>query len=165
MTVSIQIEGLEALTKKLGKLTAQGALKPAMARSLARLQNGLMKMPPPVAPGGGWVSRMTPKARAWFFANLREGKITIPYKRTGKLQQGWSIKIETGVGGPLGMRGIVGNDKNIAATGKYARFVQDEEKQAAIHKGRWPTVQGVAKAERNKIVKDFQDEIKRLMNE
>ena len=83
----------------------------------------------------------------------------MPYKRTMKLGQGWTSKIETNVGGPLGMRGVVGNVRS------YGPFVQDENKQAAIHKGRWPTTASVATAERDRIVKDFHDEIKRLMNE
>ena len=157
MSVSIQIVGLEAVVKKLGSIAARDALKPAMGRSLARLQAGLVKYPPRPEPGGGWVSRMTPKARGWFFANLRAGTIGVPYKRTMKLGQGWTNKIEH-VGGPLGMKGIVGNVRN------YGPFVQDEPRQHPIHKGRWPTVQSVAKAEKSRIVKDFRDEIHRLVN-
>lgn len=29
------------------------------------------------------------KQRKWFFANLREGKIRVPYKRTQKTRKGW----------------------------------------------------------------------------
>ena len=156
MPVSIQIKGLDAVVDKLGAIAARDALKKPMNRSLARLQDGLVKYPSPVAPGGGWVRQMTPKARAWFFANLRAGLITIPYKRTMKLGQSWTTKLEHS-GGKFGLRGIIGNVR------QYGPLVQDEATQAAIHKGRWPTIQSVAKDQRDRIVRDFDDEVKRLM--
>ena len=157
MPVSIQIKGLDAVVDKLGAIAARDALKPAMNRSLARLQDGLTKYPTKgVEPGGGWVSRMTPRARGWFFAALREGRITIPYQRTMKLGQSWTTKLEHS-GGKFGLRGIIGNVR------QYGPLVQDEATQAAIHKGRWPTIQSVAKDQRDRLVKDFAEEIERLL--
>ncbi len=34
----------------------------------------------------------TDKQRRWFFANLRNGSLKIPYQRTEKLRQGWKLQ-------------------------------------------------------------------------
>ena len=59
------------------------------------------------------------------------------YKRTRSLSNSWHKEIE---GRGLQIRGIVGSNQNIAP---YNRVVQDEEMQAAIHRGRWQTAQDV----------------------
>ena len=59
------------------------------------------------------------------------------YKRTRALFNSWHKEIE---GRGLQIRGIVGSNQNIAP---YNRVVQDEEMQAAIHRGRWQTAQDV----------------------
>ena len=60
------------------------------------------------------------------------------YKRTGTLPRSWSREID---GNGLTMRGIVGSNENMAP---YNRYVQDADRQAAIHQGRWTnTVQDV----------------------
>jgi len=40
----------------------------------------------------------------------------------------------------------------VGTTASYARPVQDEDEQAEIHRGRWPTVQGAVKRNTPKIV-------------
>lgn len=59
------------------------------------------------------------------------------YKRTRALSNSWHREIE---GSGLQIRGTVGSNDNIAP---YNRFVQDAERQAAVHRGRWDTAQGV----------------------
>lgn len=53
------------------------------------------------------------------------------YKRTRSLSNSWHKEIE---GHGLLLRGTVGSNDNIAP---YNRWVQDEERQAEIHRGRW----------------------------
>ena len=53
------------------------------------------------------------------------------YKRTRSLSNSWHKEIE---GSGLQIRGIVGSNQNIAP---YNRWVQDEERQAEVHRGRW----------------------------
>lgn len=60
------------------------------------------------------------------------------YVRTRALGNSWSRDIQ---GDGLALRGIVGSNDNMAP---YNRFVQDSERQASIHRGRWTnTVQDV----------------------
>lgn len=60
------------------------------------------------------------------------------YKRTGTLRRSWSRDIQ---GDGLAMRGIVGSNETMAP---YNKFVQDSDRQAAVHRGRWTnTVQDV----------------------
>lgn len=53
------------------------------------------------------------------------------YDRTHMLFNSWHKEIE---GRGLQIRGIVGSNQNIAP---YNRWVQDEERQAEVHRGRW----------------------------
>lgn len=153
--VSITITGVPQLLRKLDALTADRTLRPAMAASLALLQSDLQAYPRPPAPGSfpGFVSV---KQRRWFFAALRSGEITVPYRRTGMLGRAWTQRIN---GRGLGMVGILGN-----VMGKsYGRYVQDKRRQARIHQGRWPTVQDVARRRRKDVVREFRVAIRAAM--
>ena len=55
------------------------------------------------------------------------------YKRTGTLGKGWKTAVSQD---PLGA--VVGNPT------AYGPYVQDADKQAAIHRGRWQTTKDVA---------------------
>lgn len=59
------------------------------------------------------------------------------YKRTRALSNSWHKEIE---GSGLSIRGTVGSNENIAP---YNRWVQDRDRQAAVHRGRWDTAQDV----------------------
>jgi hypothetical protein len=72
------------------------------------------------------------------------------YRRTRTLGRAWSREI-TGQG--LDMTGIVGSNGNMAP---YNREVQDYANQAKIHRGRWPTIQGVT-ANRERTIQGMFD--------
>ena len=151
--VNITISGVPQLLRKLDAITADRTLRTAMVASLVLLQSDLQQYPKPPAPGSfpGFVSV---KQRRWFFAALRKGEITVPYRRTGLLGRAWTRRI-TGRG--LGMVGFVGN-----VTGRtYGRYVQDSKRQARIHQRRWSTVQSVARRRRAAVVHEFQAAIQR----
>ena len=57
------------------------------------------------------------------------------YVRTRRLGNSWAQRTS---GFAMKAEGFVGNNTS------YARYVQDEEKQAQVHQGRWQTVQSVA---------------------
>lgn len=61
------------------------------------------------------------------------------YKRTGTLMRSWSSRPATRFSG--GWQKIIGSNSNIAP---YNRYVQDRDRQARIHRGRWQTAQDVA---------------------
>ncbi len=72
------------------------------------------------------------------------------YVRTGTLRRSWSREIE---GQGLALRGIVGSNENMAP---YNREVQDSERQAEIHRGRWTnTVQNVVERNESAIQEMF----------
>nr|NIV28452.1 hypothetical protein [Anaerolineae bacterium] len=56
------------------------------------------------------------------------------YQRTGTLGRSWAKKVNRSA-----LRAVIGS--NVA----YAPYVQDQDRQAWMHKGRWQTAQGVAR--------------------
>lgn len=72
------------------------------------------------------------KARRWFFAALRSGAISVPYRRTGELGRRW-----------LHLRS--GGDGLVYNSQSYAELVQGE-KQADYFRGVWQSVDEVADA-------------------
>ena len=72
------------------------------------------------------------------------------YKRTRTLGRSWSRTFDD-------QRGEVGSNGNMAP---YNRLVQDDERQARVHKGRWQTVQSVAKKRKPQIVRFFQERLR-----
>lgn len=83
-----------------------------------------------------------------------------PYIRTKMLDRSWSRQFS---GSGLDRSVVIGSNENIAP---YNREVQDREKQARVHQGRWQTVQDVAEQhERNighMLEERSQAEIRRL---
>jgi hypothetical protein len=72
------------------------------------------------------------------------------YRRTGSLGRAWAVEV----------RGLAGNIVGVAGnTMPYAPEVQDLTEQADVHRGRWPTVQGVAQKEAGTITNIYQDEL------
>ena len=60
------------------------------------------------------------------------------YVRTGTLGRSWSKKVSK-------MQAIIGNNT------RYAPYVQDEDRQAWMHRGRWQTAQSVARDKANDV--------------
>ena len=123
-------------------------LRPPMEASLLSLQDALTDYPPPST---GKARFKTARQRRYFFWALRQGFIQLPYHRTGKLGQSWTWRITvTG----SGLRGQVGTNL------RYAKWVQNEESQARIHRGNWLTDTGAMHAKREEIGRRFRAAIK-----
>lgn len=71
------------------------------------------------------------KQRRGFFAKLRKGQITVPYRRSGQLGQKW---VADKGSGQIRMRN----------TRRGAKYVHSEQEQASYHRGNWKTDKGVA---------------------
>lgn len=117
-------KALRALSYDAGQLGAEMANAVADEVVIPRLR----EYPP--ASGRGQAFRSA-KARRFFFAALRSGAITVPYRRTGD----------------LGRR--VGKDPfrggiHVNLLSNHAEIVRGDG-QAKYHKGTWPTVAQVAK--------------------
>ncbi len=65
------------------------------------------------------------------------------YPTSEMLGRSWTTKVS----GQGPWQGVIGT------TASYAPVVQDEDRQAAVHRGRWRTVQGAVKDNRPKIVR------------
>jgi len=78
------------------------------------------------------------------------------YRRTGTLGKSWTQTIMRGGRGG-GFVAQIGTRLN------YAPYVQDRDRQAAVHRGRWQTVQSVAEAKREEVVRFVVQAIRRWM--
>ena len=155
MELSIQVEGIDRLVSKFGKLATFTNLRPAMRDSLNKVWNELARYPKPPEQGT-FTGFKSDRQRRFFFAALREGLIQVPYRRTGTLGRSWTTRIDVTANS---IEGRIGT--NII----YAPWVQDKDRQATIHQGRWQTAQAVLENLRGWIVHRFNSQIKRLLEE
>jgi hypothetical protein len=153
MELSIQVEGIDRVVSKFGRLATFTNLRPAMSDSLNKVWNEVAKYPPPPA-SSAFPGFKSEKQRRFFFAALRDGLIQVPYRRTGTLGRSWTTRIDVTVNS---IEGRIGT--NII----YAPWVQDKGQQAMIHQGRWQTVQDTLERLTNWIVRRFQREIDKLL--
>lgn len=76
------------------------------------------------------------------------------YRRTNVLKNSWSKRIE-GTGLTITVR--IGSN---GAMAPYNRYVQDRDRQARIHRGRWTnTVQDTVERERDRVVRFYVDRL------
>lgn len=165
---SIEIRGVDELIRKLGKIEGVKILEAPMQRSVDRLQRDLADYDavPKMKPGewAAWVNNHSPeKARQirgayWAKVNRTKGgkkrKAAKHPGRTGTLGKRWKTRIRKS---GQGLTGTVGNNT------KYAPFVQSQKFQARLHQKRWKTDQQAAYNNRNAIVADFEQEIRRAL--
>lgn len=158
MPVSIHIDGIEAVERKLGTLAAHDALRNPMEASLALVQNRIATYPTP--PSGQHVTFVSDRQRRGFFAKLRSGEITVPYRRTGTLGRRWTSKIdESG----SSLVGVVGNNTEYAPWVQSVDAIGNRGPQARIHQGRWETDAQVVAALRDRVAQIFERAIASLI--
>lgn len=133
---------------RLGTAHMQQVLRPPMEASLLSLEDALTDYP---TKSTGKVRFKTAKQRRYFFWALKQGVITVPYKRTGKLGQSWTWKVTAT---SSGLRGEVGTNMS------YAHWVQRQGTQARIHRGNWLTDYGAVEQHRAEIGRRFRDAIR-----
>lgn len=150
--MSIDIDGLEAVFKKLGKFETLRIMEEPMERSVRKIEYELKEYPPPPAQGE-WAAKTHPAQKRAFFALLRAG--LIKGKRTGTLGRHWTVKIDRTADS---LEGRVGNNTS------YGTFVQSKRFQTRFHQGRWKTDQQVVDQLRREIVKDFEDTARKAIN-
>ena len=160
--LEIEVKGIDATIAGIKRIAAQDAMRSAMQASVIEIETYMKKYPPkPAAIQGPAMSpvRFTTKAgkSADFMARSRgwtKGRRSYyeGYRRTGKLGQAWLTRVE---GNSTLLIGHVGNAIN------YAKWVQADATQAWMHKGRWRTDAQALAQFRDKIVRRFEDAIKR----
>ena len=154
--MTIELQGMEAIVKKLESLNKPAVFRRPMTQSVAHLQRKIAKYP--IGNQHRPQPFKTDKSRRYFFAALRSGDIEVPYKRgsspgSEKLATSWTTNVSAD-----GRMGTVGNDAS------YGPLVQDKARQTAYHKATgWSTVQDVAKKEAKMIIRFFQQAIERAL--
>jgi len=161
-SLEIDVTGIDKTIKTLNRIAAQDAMRSAMQASVIEIETYMKKYPPkPAAIQGPAMSpvRFTTKAgkSADFMARSRgwtKGRRSYyeGYRRTGKLGQAWTTKVTQTATETIGK---VGNAIH------YAKWVQADATQAWMHKGRWRTDAQALAQFRDKIVRRFEDAIKR----
>lgn len=155
--MSVEIRGLEQLTRKLGKAAALTTIERPMQRSVLRLQRRMQEYPPALAPVQGTAFapvRFSTRGGASVAFMARRRK---PYRRTGTYGRRWTARVTKLAGN--GLQGRVGNNV------RYAPFVGSERWQAGIHRGRWNTDDRVVREEMPGILADFQGVIDKALEE
>ena len=160
--LEIEVKGIDATIAGIKRIAAQDAMRSAMQASVIEIETYMKKYPPkPAAIQGPAMSpvRFTTKAgkSADFMARSRgwtKGRRSYyeGYRRTGKLGQAWTTKVTQTATETIGK---VGNAIH------YAKWVQADATQAWMHKGRWRTDAQALAQFRDKIVRRFEDAIKR----
>ena len=142
MATSITVDVSEVLAK-LDPEKMRHEVEVALGGAADIIRAGVKQYPSRQSTGPQqWKSE---KQRRWFFAALREGKIQVPYRRTGKLGQSWTKRIDRGSTWPAAVIGT-----HMA----YAPYVQDADRQTAMHaRTPWPTAQGVAEEKSDEVVR------------
>ena len=150
--LTINVEGIDKLFAKLGKLEGVNHLRAPMDAALTVLETYMEYYPP--ALGGIQGTAVSPvrfttkggKSVSFMAASYRG------YKRTGKLGQRWA----NGKRVSTSANGIEGKLTNNL---KYAPYVQSAALQAKVHQGRWRTDEMAVNKHRGWIVQAFNDAI------
>jgi len=141
--VEINDGAVTKLFNRLDHSAVMRTLRPPMEASLLSLHDDLTDYP---SKSTGKVRFKSAKQRRYFFWALKQGVITVPYVRTGKLGQSWNTHIDETGGG---MYGKIGTNMS------YAKWVQNAESQARIHQGNWLTDEQAFSKRRGEIVQRF----------
>jgi hypothetical protein len=134
MQTNVKIVGLDKLLRKLDKMGSK-VYRPALAEAGAHLKSVLASYPPQVT--GRKQPPKTRRQRLFLIWAIREGLITIPYRRTGGLGRRWTVDLRDG-----GKTAVVGNNA------PHVRYMHADGEQSLFHAaGGWKTDKQVAREE------------------
>ena len=150
-------------TIKLGRVPDVNRLADEWQGIMERFVNNVLRetatYPPrkyvSIAEAGGWVSD---RQRRWFFWALKEGKIEVPYKRTGTLGRSWQQRVARETDSIVG---VVGSQGQIAPYNVYVQGPQQSrmmeligwKKIEDIYKPHWQKAVAEAKAAADRFAK------------
>lgn len=147
----VEVLGLEETIRKLDGLDDPAVFHRPMTEATAHVHRVIARYPP--SPEGRPQPFKTDKQRRYFFWALRNGKITVPYRRTGTAGRKWTTEVSLD-----GRTGRVGNNV------PYGRVLYDEsyEKYSHYHaETGWPTIQKVARSEQSAVAGYFDRQYQR----
>lgn len=150
LSLSVVTRGLESLAALANTLRGNGWMVQAANEAARDLERDLQKYP-------GTRRRKQPfktdKQRRFFFAALADGRIRVPYQRTGQLGRSWRAGVTMTAGG---LTLTVGN------TTAYAPYVQGSQ-QAGYHRGNWKRVDELSQGVEQRVVSIFNRRIDQVI--
>lgn len=127
MPIDLEVTGLDEVVALLARIT------PAIDVSMVAVAEEARDR---IAPYPGQTHKRqafkTAKQRRGFFAKLRKGQITVPYRRGNDVLNRWSQPVRQG------------NRVLLRNTSPHAIWVHSATGQAKYHKGNWKTDKGIA---------------------
>jgi len=172
MSDALELNGFEDLEALIARLPALALIAGGIAMKDALLfLHGQIPDYPPRSKGGDVVKHMSPKARAWFFANLRSGKLKLPYTRTGTLGRSFTEDVTVTA---EDVTGVIGTNVNYAPWVVGPAYPGEEIRgrqmyQARIHAGNWwqfvPTMEDAEPQAYGVFDDSFRENFLRLIDE
>lgn len=145
-TLRVDVQGIDTLFARLDRMAAIDVLEPPMKAGVLDLVRYMEDYPAQRSRKPNPGQFVSERQRRFVMASIRDGRITVPYKRTGKLGQSWTWEITRHSNG---LTGRVGTNL------RYAPLVQAHGRQAQMHAGNWRTDAMAIEARRDAIVERF----------
>lgn len=150
MAFTITVEGAEELVAKLNTLAKFNRVRSVIAQQGVLLQRFLRKYPSKVYSPNPLI-KTNDKVRRAFFAKMKSGEISVPYKRTRKLANSWAVSSSMD-----GFTSTVTNNMS------YADLVQGWDSQVTRHRwSGWVTEKGALDVKRPEIIKNITNAFER----
>ena len=144
MAFTITVEGAAELVAKLDTLAKFNRVRAVISQQGVLLQRHLRKYPNKVYSPNPLI-KTNDKVRRAFFAKMKSGEISVPYKRTRKLANSWAVSSS--------MDGLTSTVENNMS---YADMVQGWDSQVTRHKwSGWVTEKGALDVRRPEIIKNI----------
>jgi hypothetical protein len=145
MAFTITVEGAEELVAKLDTLAKFNKVRSVISQQGVLVQRYVRKYPPKVYSPNPFL-KTDAKMRRGFFAKLKSGEISVPYRRTRKLGNSWAVSSS--------MDGFTSTVTNNMVD--YNDLVQGWDSQVTRHKwSGWITEKGALQVNRPKIIKNI----------
>lgn len=150
MAFTITVEGADELVAKLNTLAKFNHVRSVIAQQGVMLQRYLRKYPSKVYSPNPLI-KTNDRVRRAFFAKMKSGEISVPYKRTRKLANSWAVSSSMD-----GFTSTVTNNMS------YADMVQGWDSQVTRHKwSGWVTEKGALDVKRPEIIRNITNALNR----
>lgn len=150
MAFTITVEGADELVAKLNTLAKFNHVRSVIAQQGVLLQRYLRKYPSKVYSPNPLI-KTNDKVRRAFFAKMKSGEISVPYKRTRKLANSWAVSSS-----------IDGFTSTVTNNMSYADLVQGWDSQVTRHRwSGWVTEKGALDVKRPEIIKNITNAFER----
>lgn len=113
------------LTRSIAQKVADEAVQPELAKEPYRTTRKKMQF-------------VSAKQRAFVMAAIKDGRINVPYRRTGKIGISEQIQITNGI--------------DVVVPAKYSDLVRTKGKQAKFHDPLWPTTEAISQKLESDVV-------------